>query len=172
MCVPAFAVLAASEFALKAGSALVQHNAQNQAADANKASAERSFNTTFSALGNRESQEEAATAQTIMGTDRQARAADAIARVQSGSAGIGGASIDAILQDIERQRLEFKGTEQKNLAMTHDQLELDKQVGKDTMNNRIASVRPGNPFVTGLQIAGAGLDLAGTLHRSMSPQVG
>jgi hypothetical protein len=98
-----------------------------------------------------------------MQADRQARSADAVARVSAGEAGVAGASVDAIIGDISRQASEFKTTQERNLDMTIAQLQQEKVGAKSTAQNRINAVPKANPFATGLQIATAGVNFGNVL---------
>lgn len=162
MCDPVTA-LAAATFAVDAGSAIVEHNAQSQKSKANKNNALDAFSANIKALDTRETQEKDASAQTIMQADRQARAADALAKVSAGEAGVAGASVDAVLANLTRQKNTFDVSEKENLGNKISQIEQQKTgVGADAQS-RINAVPPPNPFLEALQIGQAGLNFGSTI---------
>lgn len=159
MCEPA-TIIGVASLAIETGSAIAGASAQNKASKANKAAAERAMQDTWKDISLREVQEQDATSLTIMQADRQARSADAVARVSAGEAGVAGASVDAIIGDINRQASEFKVTEERNLDMTITQLQREKVGARNQAQSRINAVPRANPFATGLQIAVAGVNFA------------
>lgn len=156
-------ILGLAGLAIKIGSELGGASAQDQASSANNAAARRAMQDSWKDIGLREVQEQDATTLTIMQADRQARSADAVARVSAGEAGVSGASVDALMGDISAQASAFKMTQQRNLDMTITQLQRDKVAAKTTAQNRINAVPRANPFATGLQIVSAGVDFANTI---------
>lgn len=175
MCEPASIMLAIGTAATVAkvgtdiASGIAQHNAQAEEHKQNEAAALQELKMNLRDIGIRQEQEQEAVAQTIMGADRQARQADALARVSAGEAGVTGASVDALLGSIERDRLEFENASKRNLSNTIDQLQREKDAAKAHADNRIKGVPDANPFVTGLRIGGAALDGAAQLA-SMRPK--
>ena len=143
---------------------------KGQRSAANEQSAKDAKRLELVALGKREAQEQQAAAQTIMQVDRQARHADAIARVSAGEAGVAGASVDMILGDIERQRLEAETSISRGAAATVDQIELEKRGADARMKNRINEVPGADPLTTGLRITGH-LAEFGANYASRLPQI-
>ncbi len=162
MCDPV-TIIAGASLAIEAGSAVVGASAQNKASKANAAAATTAMHDTWKSLSLRETQEQDTTQQTIMQADRQARSADAVARVSAGEAGVAGASVDALAGDISAQASAFKVTQGRNLDMTIAQLQQEKVAAKSAAQSRINSVPGANPFATGLQIATAGVNFANTI---------
>ena len=162
MCDP-ISVIAGANLAVQAGSAIVNHRAQAQQSRAVSAAADKSAIQQIGQVNLREVQEKTATAQSISQADRQARIADAEARVSAGEGGVSGASVDALLGDIQRKDLEYRTTANENLNMTLDQLEQEKLGIRAQAQN----IKAGTPFpsslATGLQIAGAGLNYGSLL---------
>jgi hypothetical protein len=127
-------------------------------------------------------QNDRTTKQSIIAADRQARMADATARVGAGAAGVEGASVDALLGDIARQdasthfvlnqdnALATKRINQ-NLSMLQEQVGLSRQGIEAERMNRINSVTnlptaPAPSLVgTGLQIGGSVVDFLNTLQQ-------
>jgi hypothetical protein len=165
-------ILEAAASALKIGSAIAGHSAQAKAAKANKAAANLAFQNDVLQINTRENQEQDAATQTILSADRQARSVDARARVAAGAAGVAGASVDALLADIERDKLSFGATTNRNLGLTIQQLEEQKVGAAATRDNRIASTPAPNPLLTGLQIASAGLDFGTFAYDKTRPKPG
>lgn len=142
-----------------------QKNAQNERAARD---AQRQDNI---AIGRQMSQQQRVASMTIMQADRQAREADALARVSSGEAGVSGSSVDALLGSIERDRLEADTATQRNLSDSVQQLELEKRGAKARAETRINAVPKSNPWVTGLGIAGTVAN-AGGQYVSSLPKIG
>lgn len=165
MCEPT-TLLAAGTLAVSAGSAIAGASAQNKQSKATAKAARVAQAEDYAALEKRKGQEQDAATQTIMQADRQARAADALARVSAGQAGVAGASVDALLAGIASEEFDAKATIGRNLKNTLTQLDSEKKGSDALAANRIASAPPANPFLTGLQIAGAGLDFGTTLVRN------
>lgn len=164
MCDPG-TIIAASAFAVQAGSAVANASAQAKQRNANKTAAEQAQAQTYRALDLRAAQEKDAATQTIMQADRQARSTDALARVGAGAAGVSGASVDAMLAGIASDKFSAEQTIKTNLGNDLTQISAEKRGADATATNRIAATPGANPFLTGLQIAGAGLDFGTTYLR-------
>lgn len=168
MCVPA-AMIGATVLTVgaKVAEAVFDHIGQQEAHDRNEKATEASRKIALADLDARWFQEQEATAQSIMGTDRQARSAEALARVSAGESGVAGASVDALLNDIERERVTAKFTAERNLSFTKDQLKRNARAVNTEAINRINAVPAPNPFLTGFRIGGsvlnAGTNLLSTL---------
>lgn len=180
MCDPVSVAIGAG-LAVEIGSKVVQHNAaRDQAKNIRGATAEaadRNEHQQISRLTTRETQEQDAAGQSILAADRQARMADAEARVQAGEAGVAGASVDALLEDIQNRTSAFKVATNQNLTNNIDQLEAEKTgVRINTKNQKtMAAVNNPNPsgLALGLGIAGSVLDYGGLLiRRSPKPTGG
>lgn len=162
MCDPA-TIIAGTSLAVGIAGDVMGANAQNkrskqvaQAADANAVSQTRQLDV-------RSVQEQEATSQSILQADRQARFADAQARVSAGEAGVAGASVDALLGDIERQHAEYRQTANENLSNTLDQIQEEKVGVRANAASVKAGAPPANPFATAVQIAGQGLQFGNFL---------
>ena len=152
---------------MQTGSAVAQHQAQGKAAKANKKAAAEAMDVDFKLLGLRQQQEEDATALTIMEADRQARSVDAVARVAAGEAGVTGASVDALLGDIERDRAAFSQGSKQNLQATLEQLQMEKVGAKRKADDRAAGIASPSPWLTGMRIGGAAADAASSFYGSL-----
>lgn len=164
MCDPATIILGTS-LAIQVGSEIAHGAGQNKAAKANKAAAEQSLNVDLNVLSDRKVEEQAATSQTIMQADRQARTADALTRLSAGEAGVAGASVDALTGDIDAQLAQFKSTEKTNLDLTLKQIDRQAAGASALAQSRINGVQSANPFATSLAIAGHGVDFANTIRQ-------
>lgn len=178
MCEPT-TILAVGGFVANGIGAVADYASQSSAANQNEQAANADAALQEKALSQQTSlrmmQEQQASQQSIFQADLAARRADAQARVMAGESGVAGASVDMVLQDIERQRLMNKQTTEKNLGMTVEQLEQQRIAGRQniesTRQNRINSVPQPNPFATALQIGTSGLDAANTYYKNQ-PRVG
>ena len=162
MCEPA-TIIAGASLAIGVGSQVANAKEQDKASKQNKEAALAAMAESWRDLSLREHQEQDAKALTIAQADRQAREADALARVSAGEAGVSGASVDALLSDISADASRFKTTAEQNLDMTITQLQQEKRGVAAGAGNRIAASPPSNPFATALQIGALGLDFATTL---------
>lgn len=169
MCEPA-TIIAGASLAIGAGSAVASHKAQAKAAKANNTNALQAMTESWKDISLQEVQQQDATALTIMHIDRQARKADALARVSAGEAGVAGASVDAFLGDLSAEASAAKSTEGRNLDMTLAQLQREKISGRTVAQNRINAVPAPNLFATGLTIAGQGLDFASKIVSRNPPK--
>lgn len=158
-----FAALTIGAFLVNAGSQLLSAKAQNDKAAQNKANANTAYGQTLEALSLQQTQVSDATSLTIMQADRQAREADAVARVSAGEAGVTGASVDALLGDLTAKASAFKRVQERNLSMSLAQIEREKAGARTQAINQINGVPTVNPVSTALSIAGSGLDLWSTL---------
>jgi hypothetical protein len=145
------------------------------------------------ALMLRRSQERTAASRSNLQTDRAARAADATARLSAGAAGVSGASVSALLTDVEAQAGQARLATDQNLAATTRQIDMQRgavaqnlaiaergialsRIGVDVdrraringVENIQTAPRP-NPFMTGLQIIGDGLDFADQYLKTKKP---
>lgn len=162
MCDPG-TIIAGASLAIGTGSAIANAKAQDKASKANAENARQALMESWKDISLQEVQQQDATALTIMQADKQARKADALARVSAGEAGVAGASVDALLGDLSAEASAFKMTQEKNLDMTIAQLQREKISGRTVAQNRINAVPGSNPFATGLTIAGQGLDFVSNI---------
>lgn len=156
MCDPLSAI-AAGAFALNAGSAVAGHAAQNKAAKKNEEAAREAWSQSIKDINLLETEVRSAASQNIFQAERQARAARALARVSAGEAGVEGMSVDALEGQFERDAAEFKVATLRQAERQVRQLEREKISGRQIMQNRIATVGPANPWLTGLQIGSSAL---------------
>lgn len=150
MCDPT--ALAIGSLVIGAGSSVASHKAQNDASKANEKEAKRAMREASKDISLQQVQQQDASARTIYEVDRQARSSKALARVSAGEAGVSGASVEALLGDIDRKMGEFKTAEARNLDLVIDQLQREKVSGRQVAQSRIAQVPKASPFTLGLQI--------------------
>lgn len=162
MCEPA-TIIATIGLGLEVASAVSGNQAQKKQAKAIGKAADNSAAIDTQTISLRQVQEKDAAGQTIMQADRSARMADATARVSAGESGVSGASVDALLSDLQNQDSAFKVQTGRNLDATLDQLDREKLGVAATAANRKAGAPFPSDFATGLQIAGAGVDFAAGL---------
>lgn len=165
MCEPTTIITGISMVSSAVG-AISDYAAQGDAYDANKAAAEKAAILQHHQLTLRQMQEQQASRQSIFQADLEARRTDAQARVMAGESGVAGASVDAVLEDIESKRLMNKHSIETNYENTAQQLGLERQGVEAQKQDRINSVEKPNIFATALRIGGDGLDAAGTYLRN------
>lgn len=149
-----FAIAAAANAAVGIASTLLGASEQDKAARANKRAAKADAALQIQQLVMRQRQMQQNSARSIFMADLEARRADAITRVSAGESGVEGASVDMILADIERQRLQATTDEQQNLKNMNEQAGVERQGIYAQMRARINSVPESNPWATALQIGG------------------
>jgi len=164
VCDPA-SVLTVASVAIGIGGDIAKAGAQNKAAANNKAAALAAEHETLRDISLQEQQQQDAAGQTIMQTDRQARQADALASVSAGESGVAGASVDALISNLDADAARANEVTGRNLDMTIAQLQREKLGAAAEAQNRINSVQPANPFATILGIGGIGIDAANTIIR-------
>ncbi len=161
--------MAAGSLVIGAGSAIAQNRAQAKASKANQAAALAAMRESWTDIGIMQAQEQESSAMTVFEADRQSRGAKALAAVSAGEAGVSGASVEALLGDIDKKAGEFKTAEKRNLENTLIQLQREKVSQRTVAQGRIASVPRPNAFATGLTIAGMGLDFASGVYARNHP---
>jgi hypothetical protein len=154
---------------VKAGSAVADFIGQSKQSAATRRAALAAERQEIGQVNLRQSQEQQSARLSIMEADRQARAADAAARVSAGEAGVQGASVDAVLGDIARQDAEYRTQTNINLQNTLDQLDQQRKAIQTNAHNIIAQNPAPSGLGLGLNLFGAGLDAAGVLIRRNNP---
>ena len=168
MCEPT-TIAAVALTTVEVGSAVVKHKAQNKAADANAVAANESAEMQQRALTRRLLEERIASGQDVQAGERQSASAISIARLSALESGVQGASVDAQQQQLEGDLGRFKDSVAQNLGATEAQI-ADQRLGVDAERRaRINGVPGANPFLTGLTIAGSGLDLYTNLKSNKPP---
>lgn len=161
------AIIAGIGAAIQIGSTVLGAEAEKTAYEENKDESLRVRKDQLITLGIRKDQERQIGSNTILVQDRQARAIDAMARVSAGEAGVAGASVDALLDLNERDRLTALVNTKKNTAGTLEQLDREALGIDANARNRIAQVQKPSWVRTGLAIGGGGLNGASSYMGSM-----
>jgi hypothetical protein len=215
-------IFAAANLALGVGTAWAGHNAQKQAARASERAAKEqkrlttnaayrsaavenemldlrleeqalAFDQQIGAIAARRGEERTAANRSILSADRALRMADGTARLSAGAAGVAGASVDAVLSDLDVQGAGARKAINDNFDATARQLDRQRVAASDTFrftqrqteaerkviianrDNRIAGVqniqttpRP-NPLAAGMQIAGAMIDFGSREYARRNP---
>jgi hypothetical protein len=133
---------------------------QSNASTENANNANEAAKNSLGLLGLRAQQERRAAAATVFQQDLEARRADAATRVAAGEAGVAGASVDALIADIERQRLAAEAGVKANTEATLDQLAQERKVVRTNRNAQISAVPQPSPWATGIRIGGQVLETA------------
>lgn len=154
MCDPVSIGVASAGLAVSVTGDILKAKAEKNQAKQTVASAKLASVEEVNQLSLRENQEQDAAGQSILQADRAARLNDATARVSAGEAGVAGASVDALLNDIQRQNDEFKTNTNINLQNDVGQIEEQKRAARVDAQNRINSVPFPSSLATGLQIGG------------------
>lgn len=168
MCDPVTAI-GVTAAVVKIGGAVVEHVAQNKNADAVKDSANAALALKDHELSIREVQERIAGSQQIDQGKRQTLDATGDVQASAAARGVGGMTVDLLLNDLTAQGARFTDSVNQNTNANVDQLEREKDAAKAEANSRIAGAPGANPFVTALKIGSAGLDYAST-RINMSPK--
>lgn len=163
MCDPVTAAAAAMAIA-GAGSAITQHQAQeNQAKvqdalyEQNRLNAYQSMRNQYLGLQNRQSQEIQAASQKIEERERLAMEDTATARVAAGEAGVTGLSVERVLRDIGANASRDVSTVEQNRDWTVSQLSDEAQGIASQTQSRINGVSQGvkpSPWATGFKLVG------------------
>lgn len=158
MCPPA--VIAAASMAASIGGKIAQHNATNEAAAAVERSAREARDLRVRSLLEAETQTTEDAAQRIFLAERQAAQARSLAQAGSGEAGVAGASINALLDDIQRDAIEFRITTKRQEGRDLDALAREREAADVQMRNRIASQPRSSGLALGLGILSTGIQWA------------
>jgi hypothetical protein len=148
-----------ASFALQGASALAQHGAQAAQSRANARNALRAYRMNIADLGERAVQAEQSAAQEFGIYQRQGTAAGSTARASAAESGVAGSSVSALLQKYAMETGTAQGAVAASLDNTVGELSRRAEGAFVEYQGRLASVPPPSGLATGLQIAGAGLDL-------------
>lgn len=163
MCEPTTAVTIGSAV-VSTGLGIAQnalgYSAQEDAYEQNKKSAEESAMAQIQAIKQQQQQMAQASSRSTFMADLEARRAAAVTSVSAGESGVAGSSVDMILADIERQRLQFKTDEQANLKNASQQAAMEAQGVEAQKRGRINAVPRGS--ATGAILGSVGSVASGT----------
>lgn len=167
MCDPT--LIGLGTLAIGIAGAVGQHNAQEKAASTNKAEALRAAREASHDISLQQAEQKLAATKTIYQADRDARSAQALARVSASEAGVTGVSVEALMGDLDRKRAEYGTSVIENLDISLKELEREKVSGRTIAQGRIAQVQQPSPFALGLQIGAMGLSFwSGQIARQPS----
>ncbi len=181
MCGPA--LIPAIGLVVSAAGAVATYKAQSDAAETTEnfqkaqaregaASARESFDNQNKDIQARSREEDDAASQAIRVNQQEAAKAKATARVASGEAGVSGLSVDALLNDFNRQEDDYTNSILTNRSIGRRQEQgalkgIRTGTQAQLSSLRYAPVRRPSYLTPGLQIAGAGL-AAGSQYRDLT----
>jgi len=154
MCPPAL-IIGGVVAATKIGGAIASHSAQKKASKANAAAAREAFAIAVTSANALRVETEDKATRSFFSARRQARQARSQAQAVAGEAGVAGRSAEAITDQVTIDLAEFGIQTERQEERELGQIERDLATGESVRRQRIASQPPPNPFVTGLNIAGA-----------------
>lgn len=133
---------------------IMSHEAQMEAYNQNVRSAQQAARLQAQLINEQQEQEAQATARTIFEQDLEARRAEAATLVSAGESGIAGASVDMILDDIERQRLRANVDARRQFRAGARQAHFQKMGVEAQRRSRINSMSQPSGWATGLSVFG------------------
>jgi hypothetical protein len=163
MCDPVSATIAATTAAIKIGGAIADHKAQNKQASAVQAAALDSMRIQDHELSLQEVQSRIAGSQQVDQGNREVQAASGDVAASAATRGVGGMSIDLLLNDVLAQGARFKTSVDQNTDAQVQQVDSQKDAALAEARGRIAGAPKASMLATGLKIGAAGLDAYNTL---------
>lgn len=154
MCSPLLVIGAAVQI----GGQVANHVAQNKASKANKVAAMADMRLQYADVNARQVEEQKAAAGQIQAGLQQKDSAQGTALAAAAGAGVGGLSVEALINTIEGDAASYKDSVQEQLDLTTAQAEREKRGITAGAANRIASVPKASILGTGLKITGIGVD--------------
>jgi hypothetical protein len=148
-----------ASFALQGASAIAGHDAQADQRRANARNALRAYRMNLADLGERSAQAEQAAAQEVGVYQRQGVAAGSTAAAAAAEAGVAGNTVTGLLQKYAMETRTAQGAIATSLENTQSELARRAEGAFVEYQGRVAGVPAPSSLATGLQIAGAGLDL-------------
>lgn len=145
--------------AVEVGGQVAKHFAQKKAAKENKTAAIADMRLQYSDVNARLVEEQKAGANQIVAGVEQGTAAQGTALASAAGAGVGGVSVEALLNTIEGDTADFKDSVNENLDLIARQADRDKRGIRAGTTSRINSVQSPSILGLGVRIAGAGIDL-------------
>lgn len=158
--------IALSSFALQAGSAVAGHIAQNKRRNAVEDAANANYLSTLGDISARVGEE---TNKATLAIDRagvQTSTAKGAAKASAAASGVQGRSIDLLLQDFDKDRLEHRTSVQRNLSAVRRQADRRIQAADAARQSQIAGVPAASPFATGLELGAAAVNTGNLLLRN------
>lgn len=136
---------------------------QSKSDKANKKAAADAFRQSHADLSARGVEERIAAISNQNAINRQAASAAALARVSAGEAGVTGTTAEEVEHDIEFDRGTALSNVGAGLTANLAQLDRAKRGEMSLMHSRMNATNGPSPWLTGLQLAGAGVDFASLL---------
>jgi hypothetical protein len=125
-----------------------QANNQGRVADANAKIATSSALSNYSAIQERQVQENARAAEAIQRAHAAATAAGATARVSAGESGVSGFSVSAVQEDFLRQEADYTHSVVRNQAFLSDQLSAELKAQESNLaGNLLKGYAPPPPYL-------------------------
>jgi len=121
----------------------------------NQETARQTARNQYDALGARIEQERVRTGEESKKISREAMEARSRVVASAAEAGVAGGSLDALLEDFERQEGEYQALLDLNLEFTEDQAERDKEAARIGLEGRLLSSTPNR--IQGPNMLGAAL---------------
>lgn len=151
-------------FAIGALQAAVSFAAASAEASATYDAARQSYQVEQDTITKRQMQEQEATAQKLHLQNIEEAQKRSEVELSAAEGNVGGISIGNLVADVTRRAATNRQTERSNLAMTVQQLQLEKKGSQARNQSRInASPKP-SPLTLVAGIAGAGLDAYGQMQ--------
>lgn len=162
MCEPTS--LAIASFALTAGGAVANEVGNRKQQKAVTKAANESYADTLADLVARSGEEGLAASLQRDQNNRDVSSARASATTSAAAAGLTGKSIDLLLNDFDAAGGDANAAVDRNRDARLRQIERQKDQAATYRDNQIVSAPQANPFLTALEIGGAGVNLATALR--------
>lgn len=162
---------AAVNAGLGIGSDVMGYDAQQDLARENARAAREAAELQQQQLSLQSRQKAQNASRSVFMADLEARQADAISRVSAGEQGVAGASVNAILSDINRQRLQARTDEEQNLESFGQQTYMERLGIEAQKRSRINAVGSPSGTALGIGIGGRVLGGATTVFGKLPPKV-
>lgn len=143
---------------LTVGSDVLEANAQNKQAKAQKQAALQALKVQDHELSIEEVEARLAGAQQKGQATQEVQAAAGDVRASAAARGVGGATIDLLLNDVQAQGERYKESVDLNTSAQTGSLERQKDQALAETRLRLAGAQGANPLATGLKIGGDLLD--------------
>lgn len=144
--------------ALSIGSTLAGADAQKKQHDRNKKNASNALTIANRDISLRALQERLAAAQERIQLDAQAKEISGLTEVSAAGGGVGGMTIDMLLQDVENRRLGGQDAITQQLDATLGALDRERAGALVSSRREANQTSAPNPFAVGLRIAAGGVD--------------
>jgi hypothetical protein len=158
-------LLIGASVVLGGAQAILGHQAQKKQARENKKAALRNLDLIYDDLNARALEERASATQQKEMVATQAGALAGETTTSAAAGNVQGASVDALLRDVQRQEAQARLTIDTNLGNTEAQIERQRRGASVDAQNQIAGVQSPSGASLAMRLAGVGLD-AYSLYKS------